>query len=208
MKKLVFVALLLGVIASSVPSWSITRTVRDNPFFRRTALTGYMGVGIPVGEFESSRDGDGNHKPGSFQWAIDIEHFFSPSVSLGASINASTWEDKDAGQSLETHVNAFNGFFRYVVITKGPIYPFLRFGAGWTRVQFQDFEQRFQSNSTGTIQAGGGTTVMLSHHVAFTGQALYHHGFTENALVPDANAIVGFDTKYWSVTAGLSLFFQ
>jgi hypothetical protein len=159
-----------------------------------------------VGEFESSRDGDGNHEVGALDWSVDLEHFFAPRVSLGATLDNTTYQDKD-DPDLETHISSFGGFLRYVMVTRGGLHPFLRFGVGGQRVQFQDPEARYRSNTAWMVQGGGGVIIMMLDHLAISMQATYNQGFTENEYIPSADAIVGFDTKYWSFQAGMGVYF-
>ena len=200
----VIVAVLVTLIAA--PSFALSRCVSDNPFHRRSALTGYAGAGYPVGEFESSRLGDGNHRPGALDWAVDLEHYFGTRVSMGLTLGNVTYEDKDDVQ-LETHVSDFGGFLRYVMVTRGGLHPFLRFGVGGERVQFQTPVARDRSNTAWMIEAGGGFIIMMLDHFAISAQAVYHQGFTENTYIPAADAIVGFDTKYWSFQGGVGIYF-
>lgn len=215
LRAFVFVLLSLsGLSGLASPSFALSRYVQDNAFHRRSALTVYAGGGYPVGEFESSRLGDGNHERApldwetleGINWGVDLEHYFWRSASLGLMLSNVTYQDKDDPQ-LETHVSNFGGFLRYVLVTRGSLHPFLRFGAGGERIQFQDPVARFRSDTAWMIQAGGGLTITLFSNLAFTGHAIYNHGFTENTYVPEADARVGFDTKYWSFQAGLGFLF-
>jgi len=198
--------LAVAVTLAAVPSFAITRYVDDNPFHRRSALTGYAGSGYPVGEFESSRDGDGNHQPGALDWSVDLEHYVARKFSLGLTLNNTTYQDKD-DELLETHLSSLGGFLRYVMVTRGGLHPYLRFGVGGQRVQFQDPDARFRSNTAWQIQAGGGLIIMMLDHFAISMQAVYNQGFTENTYIPEADAIVGFDTKFWSFQVGAGIYF-
>jgi hypothetical protein len=87
------------------------------------------------------------------------------------------------------------------------LHPFLRFGVGGQRVQFQDPVDRWRSDTAWMVQAGGGVIIMMLDHMAINMQATYNQGFTEETYIPSADAIVGFDTKYWSFQAGLGIYF-
>ena len=86
---------LATLVATAGNALALTRFVDENPFFRRSALSGYAGSGVPVGEFESSRIGDGNHETGALDWGVDLEHFFGTRWSLGAFLSNTTYLDKD-----------------------------------------------------------------------------------------------------------------
>ena len=204
---------LIVAAAASGEALALTRFVDDNPFFRRSAISGYAGKGVPVGEFESSRVGDGNHETGALDWGVDLEHFFGPRWSLGGFLSNTTYLDKD-DPLLETNLTNVGGFLRYVMVSHGGLHPYLRGGVGGQWVQFQDPEFRYKSNSSWMVQAGGGLIVMPFDSFSLNLQALYNHGFTSDTRVPDAEiyederVIVGFDTQYWSLQAGFSLYFQ
>ena len=215
MRKLLLPIHFLLIVAVSTPAFALTRFVQDNPFFRRTALSGNVGAGIPVGEFSSSRPGDGNHDLGAVDWSADLEHYFGRNISLGLTVSGSTYEDKNGGildvdgnlRFGETSISTFGGFLRYVAVNQTPIHPFLRLGVGSVAVQFQDPQERFRSNRAGTLHAGAGLFAILSDYVALNGQIMYNQGFTENAYIPDNDTRVGFDIKYWAFTGGVSIFF-
>jgi len=206
MKRIIFALCTVTILASTVPTFALTRYVVENPFYRRTAITAYGGFGLPVGEFSDNREGDGNHRSGAFDWTFDIEHFFNQSVSLGASVSASKWEDKDFPE-LETQLNNYGGFLRWVALTKGPIHPYLRLGVGSTRVQFQNEDERLESLRSGSLQIGGGAVLVVARSLGISMQGTYNHGFTQDKYIKELdNTIVGFDTKYWSFGAGISIF--
>ena len=212
--RIAIIALSLAVTTvAAVDALALTRFVDENPFFRRSVLSAYAGHGVPVGEFESSRIGDGNHEKGALDWGVDLEHFFGPRWSLGAFLSNTTYLDKD-DPLLETNLTNLGGFLRYVMVSRGGLHPYLRGGVGGQWVQFQDPEFRFKSNSSWMVQAGGGLIIMPFHHFSLNLQAMYNQGFTENTRVPDAElypderVVVGFDTQYWSLQVGASLYFQ
>jgi len=195
-----------AVLALAVPASALRRVPRTGPYFNRLVVSGYAGSGLTVGEFASSRPGDGNHKSGAVGYAVDVEMFFVPGVSIGATMAGHTFEDR-SDPSLETNLTTFAGFLRYVAYTGDVVRPFLRIGLGGQRVQFQDRVNRFRSDFATYVQGGAGVIFRVSNSFSLDGQALYNYGFTENAYVPDADAIVGFDTKYWTLSGGVSLYF-
>ena len=205
MRKVFFVAVLAALVLPTA-SGAITRYSRENPFYRRTAISGFAGYGLPVGEFASNRDGDGNHEQGAFDWSAEIDHFFAPRVSIGVTLSNTTYQDKDIPE-LETHLSSFAGLMRYVIVTKWALHPYLRLALGGQQVQFQDLDARYRSDSAFMMQAGGGLVLMLFDYVGINGQLTFTKGFTENTYVRDADAIVGFDTKYWTFSGGLSVYF-
>jgi len=201
--------LLLAALAALVPptaSEAITRYSQENPFYRRSALSVYAGYGLPVGEFADDRDGDGNHESGALDWSVEIEHFFAPRTSIGAMVVNSTWQDKSI-PDLETDLTAFAGFLRYVIVSRAAIHPYLRLAFGGQTVQFQDSTARYKANSAFMVQAGGGLIFVLLDHLSANAQLAYTQGFAEDSYVRDLDAIVGFDTKYWTLSGGLSIYF-
>jgi hypothetical protein len=204
---------LATLVATAGNALALTRFVDENPFFRRSALSGYAGSGVPVGEFESSRIGDGNHETGALDWGVDLEHFFGTRWSLGAFLSNTTYLDKD-DPLLETNLTNVGGFLRYVMVSRGGLHPYIRGGVGGQWVQFQDPEYRFKSNSSWMVQAGGGLIIMPFNSLSLNLQAMYNQGFTANTRVPDAElypderVVVGFDTQYWSLQVGASVYFQ
>lgn len=217
----IVIALGIALATAAGDARALTRFIDQNPFFRRSALSVYAGRGYPVGEFESSRIGDGNHQPIPtsstslewVDWGVDLEHFFGPRWSLGAFLSSTTYQDKD-DPLLETRLTNLGGFLRYVMVSQGGLHPYLRGGIGGEWVQFQDPEYRYQANAAWMVQAGGGLIIMPFDHLSLNLQAMYNQGFTSDTRVPDAElypdemVIVGFDTQYWSLQAGLSLYFQ
>lgn len=203
---------LIVLAATAAPALGITRVSRDNPFFRRTALSGYIGVGVPIGEFASSRvdfEGnpiDGNHESGALDWAVEIEHYFGPTISLGFTIANTTYKDKTF-PDLETHLSTYAGYMRFMWLNRSIVYPYLRGGVGGMNAQFQDANSRSRSNTGWELQGGGGVVAMMHPNIALNGQILYNQGFIENQYIPIEDAIVGFDAKYWTFSAGLSIYF-
>jgi hypothetical protein len=206
--------LIAGLTALAPPTVSraVTRYAQENPFYRRSAFSGYVGYGLPVAEFAAARPGDGNHESGAFDWSLELEHFFAPSVSIGVNMANTTYKDKSLPE-LETHLSSFAGLLRYVIVTREALHPYLRLAMGGQQVQFQNPLERYESDSAFMMQAGGGVIAMLFDYVSLNAQATFTQGFTEDAWVPDYlddqgnPTIVGFDTKYWTFSGGLSVYF-
>lgn len=200
------------LLTAAVPASALTRYSSSHPFFARTAVSGIFGVGVPVGEFSSSRNGDGNHKAGAFDWSAEIEHYFMPGLSLGVALSHTTYTDKTYGD-LKTNLSLFGAFLRYVIDTGGPAYPFMRVGAGTVEVKFEDPTTRSESDHAGTVQVGGGGLFMLGRNVSIDASAMYTFGFTDNTPVDDPTAdpntlvVVGFDVQYWTFAGGLTIYF-
>ena len=64
---------LVLALALATPSFAVTRT-RSTPLLGRTALSGYFGLGVPVGDFSSQAPGMGNHDTPGYTWAVEIEN--------------------------------------------------------------------------------------------------------------------------------------
>jgi hypothetical protein len=206
---------LLIIVISATPSAAIRRHRSEHPFFARTAVSGYFGAGVAVGEFSSEKDGDGNHESGAFDWSAELEHFFAPGVSVGLNISHTSYDDKDFGGDLQTNIRIFGGFLRYVIETPGPVYPFLRLGVGSMEVEFEDAVSRVESDHSGSLHAGGGAVAMIGDYVSLNASVGYTFGFTDDAVVGDVVVledeevvqVVGFDVQYWTFAAGVSVYF-
>lgn len=201
-------ALLLAVMASA--SHAVVRRTPPPLLWQRTAVSGYLGKGLPVGEFSDSREGFGNQKEGAIDWAVEIEHFVGHTTSIGFSYANTEYEDKTLGDSLKTKVNTASGFIRVVIPTATAIRPYLRFGMGGVQVEFLDPVSREDSEWEFSLQAGGGLLWLPSRWLGLNAQALFYHGDTDDSVVfatQDETVVVGFNTEYWAFSAGVSLFF-
>lgn len=199
------------LVATLVPaSHAVVRRGPVPLLWQRTAVSGYLGKGLPVGEFSDSREGFGNEKSGAIDWAVDIEHFVGHTTSIGFSYANTEYEDKDLGDSLKTKVSTASGFIRVVVPTATAIRPYLRFGMGGVQVEFLDATSREDSEWEFSLQAGGGLLWLPTRWMGLSAQALYYHGDTSDSVVyatADQTVVVGFNVEYWAFSAGLSLFF-
>ncbi len=205
---LIWAALL--VVLAAPASRAVVRRTPPPLLWQRTAVSGYLGKGLPVGEFADSREGFGNQKEGAIDWAVEIEHFVGHTASIGFSYANTEYEDKTLGDSLKTKVNTASGFIRVVIPTATRIRPYLRFGMGGVQVEFLDPTSREDSEWEFSLQAGGGLLWLPSRWLGLSAQALYYHGDTNDSVVfatPDQTVVVGFDTEYWAFSAGVSLFF-
>jgi opacity protein-like surface antigen len=199
-----FVALVAMTAAD--PASAVVRRVQPPLLYQRTAVSGFIGLGYPVGEFASDLEGDGNHESEAPDWAVEIEHFAGRTTSIGFSAANTTYQDKTFPE-LETHLSTYSGFVRVVIPTSTAIRPYLRFGMGGVQVQFQDDVTRVDSEYEFSMQAGAGLLWLPWRWVGLNAQALYYYGDTEDAYISENNTIVGFDAKYFAFSAGLSLFF-
>ena len=205
---LICAALLVSILAPA--SHAVVRRTPPPLLWQRTAVSGYLGKGLPVGEFADSRPGFGNQKEGAIDWAVEIEHFVGHTASIGFSYANTEYEDKTLGDSLKTKVETASGFIRVVIPTATAIRPYLRFGMGAVQVEFLDPTSRADSEWEFSLQAGGGLLWLPSRWLGLSAQALYYHGDTDDSVVfatPDQTVVVGFDTEYWAFSAGVSLFF-
>jgi hypothetical protein len=201
-------ALLVAVLAPV--SHAVVRRTPPPLLWQRTAVSGYLGKGLPVGEFADSRPGFGNQKEGAIDWAVEIEHFVGHTTSIGFSYANTEYQDKTLGDSLKTKVETASGFFRVVIPTATAIRPYLRFGMGGVQVEFLDPTSREDSEWEFSLQAGGGLLWLPSRWLGLSAQALYYHGNTDESIVyatSDQTVVVGFNTEYWAFSAGMSLFF-
>lgn len=206
----VLICAALLVILAAPASRAVVRRTPPPLLWQRTAVSGYLGKGLPVGEFSDSREGFGNQKEGAIDWAVEIEHFVGHTASIGFSYANTEYEDKTLGDSLKTKVNTASGFVRVVIPTATTIRPYLRFGMGGVQVEFLDPTSREDSEWEFSLQAGGGLLWLPSRWLGLSAQALYYHGDTNDSVVfatPDQTVVVGFDTEYWAFSAGVSLFF-
>jgi hypothetical protein len=199
------------LVALLVPvSQAVVRRTPPPLLWQRTAVSGYLGKGLPVGEFADSRPGFGNQESGAIDWAVEIEHFVGHTTSLGFSYANAEYKDKTLGDSLKTKVETASGFIRVVVPTATAIRPYLRFGMGGVQVEFLDPTSREDSEWEFSLQAGGGLLWLPSRWLGLSAQALYYHGNTNDSVVfatSDQTVVVGFNTEYWTFSAGMSLFF-
>lgn len=206
----VLICAALLVILAAPASRAVVRRTPPPLLWQRTAVSGYLGKGLPVGEFSDSREGFGNQKEGAIDWAVEIEHFVGHTASIGFSYANTEYEDKTLGDSLKTKVNTASGFVRVVIPTATTIRPYLRFGMGGVQVEFLDPTSREDSEWEFSLQAGGGLLWLPSRWLGLSAQALWYHGDTNDSVVfatPEQTVVVGFDTEYWAFSAGVSLFF-
>jgi hypothetical protein len=215
MRQAIGALCLLFIVTAATPSEAIRRQRSSHPFFARTAVSGFFGPGVAVGEFSSSKDGDGRQDSPAFVWSAEIEHYFAPGLSIGGDLSHSSWDDKLYGDALKTNLRMFGVFVRYVVETPGPVYPFFRFGAGSMEVEFENETERVEADHAGSINVGGGAMARLGDYLTLNASARYTFGFTDDALLEEAVIIdgeetaqrVGFDVQYWTFNAGVSVYF-
>ena len=200
------------VAACAGPADALVRRAAAPLLWHRTAVSGFYGSGLPVGVFASSRLGpngeqlDGNHEDGAEDWAVEIEHFVSPTVSIGFSIANTTYTDKTY-PDLETDLDTYSGFLRAVVPTGSAVRPYVRAGVGSVQVEFRDPQSRVDAEYTWSFQFGGGLLWLPVRWLGLNAQALYYFDSTEDAYIAEVDRIVGFDCTYWAFAGGVSLFF-
>lgn len=204
----VLAAVLTAALAGAADA--VTRRPVPPLLYQRTAVSGYLGKGLALGEFGDSRPGYGNHEDGAIDWAVEIEHFAGRTASIGFSVANTTYDDETFGDSLQTQVTTLSGFVRVIVPTGTQIRPYLRFGMGGVQLEFLDPLTREDSDWEFSLQAGGGLIWIPARWIGLNAQALYYHGDTDDSVVyatPEELVVVGFDTSYWAFSAGVSLFF-
>jgi opacity protein-like surface antigen len=194
-----------AVLSAAAPAWAVRLATRPL-LLNRAAVSVYLGAGLPVGEFAASRPGDGNHESWPLDWAVEAEYFAGRTWSVGFSVANTTYQDKTFPE-LETHLSTYAGFVRVVVPTATPVRPYLRAGMGGVQVQFQDDVDRLTAESRFTFQAGGGLLWLPNRWLGLNAQLLYCNGSTEEAYIAAIDRIVGFDSKYFAFSGGVSLFF-
>jgi len=205
MKTVLFSFLLPCVLLAAQPSQAISRHVIDSPFMDRTAVGGLVGTGVPIGDF--SDQAYGNHKSGGLDWSVEFEHYFGPSFSLGVNFTAGVYEDEEFGEDLKTKLNTFGGYLKYVVVTPSVLHPYFKFGIGSVEVEFDSPEENVDSEHSASIVLGAGVIWMITDNISINGQTAFTRGWTEDAYIREADAIVGFDVSHWTFDAGLSVYF-
>lgn len=187
------------------PSYAVKRHFTHSPFGHRTAVGGFVGVGIPVDDFGDDRLG--NHETGGLDWSLEIEHYFGPEFSLGFSYTAGCYDDEEFGDELQTKLNTFGGYFKFVFVTHTQVHPFLRLGVGSMEVEFDSDEEKVDAGRSESVNIGGGFILMLGDYASVNGQTSYVHGWTEDAYISEADAIVGFNVSYWAFDVGVTVYF-
>ncbi len=198
----------LGLLLFAHDAWAV-RYAQRPLLWNRAAVSGYGGVGYPLGVFASDEvPGDGNHADNwPYDYAVEVEYFAGRTWSMGFSAAWTTYLDND-DPSLETNLNTYSGFFRVVVPSGTAIRPYFRAGMGGMQVEFErDGEFRVDAEYAFSFQAGVGLLWLPARWLGFNAQALYYYGSTEDAYIAEDASIVGFDTQYVALSAGLSLFF-
>jgi hypothetical protein len=197
--------------ACVTPSHALRRSSRPL-LLNRTAVSGYAGAGLPVGQFSDSRDGYGNHASWPLDWTVEIEHFVGRTWSIGFSYAHTTYLDKD-DPNLETSLSTYSGFLRVVIPTATPVRPYLRAGMGGVNPEFLDPDQRLPVESAFSWQVGGGLMWLPERWLGLNAQILYYKGNTYNSLIENyftasgQPVIMGFNTQYWTFSGGVSLYF-
>lgn len=204
----------LIIISLAVPSHALKRYQKP-PFLGRTVISGYLGASAPIDEFGrrsttvdpyGSTTG-GNHDTPGYNGMIEIEHYFGPNVSLGFAYGRGQYDDRDLADELQTITVSYGGFFRLVAATGGSIHPFIKVGLSSMRVDFDSPDRYDRSGYSAAFDAGAGLILMMGRHLSLNGTVMYTYGWTRDAYLPAADAIVGFDVSYWGAMAGLSLYF-
>ena len=108
---------------------------------------------------------------------------------------------------MQTKLNTLGVYVRYVFVTPGVVHPYVKFGVGSMEVKFDSPVENVDSERSGSVVLGGGVIWMVTDNISVDGQTAFTHGWTENAYIPAADAIVGFDVSHWTFTAGLSVYF-
>lgn len=215
-RTLAFATAALGLLLVARDAGAV-RYAQRPLLWNRTAVSGYLGEGLPVGVFGSDDlPGDGNQADWPLDWTVEVEHFVARTWSLGFSAAFTTYEDKTDPELL-TNLNTFSGFFRVVVPSNTSVRPYFRAGMGGVQVEFEQVgEFRVDADYAFSFQAGAGLLWLPARWLGINAQALYYYGSTEEAYIAETAELpqfgyeptwVGFDTQYWVFAGGLSLFF-
>jgi hypothetical protein len=209
---------LLLIISLAIPAHALKR-YKKPPLLGRTVISAYAGASEPLDEFgrrstwvdaHGSSTG-GNHDTPGYNGMLELEHYFSPNVSLGFVYGQGRYDDRDAGDTLQTHTASYGGFLRIAAVTSGSIIPFLKLGLSSMRVEFDSPYEFVRSTYSPAFEGGAGFMLMLGRHLSLNGAVTYTYGWTRDALVntqfSDKPVAVGFDVSYWGVMGGVSLFF-
>jgi hypothetical protein len=204
----------LLIISLAVPTQALKRH-RKPVFLGRTAISGYYGAGEPLDEFgrrstvidQHGSTTGGNHDTPGYHALVELEHYFSPNVSLGFAYNRSRYNDIDYRYNLQTHTVSYGGFLRFAVASSRPLHPFVKLGLSSMRVEFDSSQEYVRSAYSAAFDGGAGVMLMLGRHLSVNGIVSYTYGWTRDAYIPAADAIVGFDVSYWAAMAGVSVFF-
>jgi hypothetical protein len=208
----------LLIISVAVPSQALKR-YKKPPFLGRTVISAYAGASEPLDEFgrrstfvdQHGSSTGGNHDTPGYHGMLEIEHYFSPNVSLGFSYNQGRYDDMDLRDTLQTHTASYGGFLRFAAATGGSIHPFVKVGLSSMRVEFDSPDEFVRSTYSAAFDAGAGFMLMVGRHLSLNGTLTYTYGWTRDALIhtqfADEPVAVGFDVSYWGAMAGLSLFF-
>lgn len=197
----------LGLLSIAQDAHAVRYTQRPL-LWKRTAVSGYLGAGLPVGVFASGEiDGDGNEKAWPLDWTVEVEHFAGPTWSLGFSAAHTSYQDKTF-DDLYTNLSTYSGFLRLVVPSNTVVRPYFRAGMGAVQVEFEKTgEYRVDADYSFSLQAGAGLLWLPQRWLGLNAQVLYYWGSTEDAYIAEADAIVGFDVQYFAFAGGVSLFF-
>jgi hypothetical protein len=205
---------LLLIISIATPSQALKR-YKKPPFLGRTVVSGWGGATQPVDEFgrrstyvdDYGSTTGGNHESPGYHGMVELEHYFAPNVSLGFSYNQGRYNDLDLADTLQTHTAAFGGFLRVTTGNAGALHPFIKLGLSSMRVEFDSPDEYVRSGYSAAFDAGAGIILMMGRHLSINGTVTYTYGWTRDAYIAAADAIVGFDVSYWGAMAGLSLYF-
>jgi hypothetical protein len=203
------------VIISVATSADALKRYKKPPLLGRTAISGWLGATEPLNEFgrrstfmdsHGSTTG-GNHDTPGYHGMVELEHYFSPNVSIGLSYNQGRYNDIDLGDTLQTHTAAFGGFLRFTTSNPGAVHPFVKLGLSSMRVEFDSPDEFVRSNYSAAFDAGGGVILLMGRHLSINGAVTYTYGWTRDAYIAAADAIVGFDVSHWGAMAGMSIYF-
>jgi hypothetical protein len=204
----------LLIISIAVPAHALKRHKKP-PFLGRTVISGYFGASQPVDEFgrrstfvdvNGSTTG-GNHESPGHHGLVEVEHYFSPNVSLGFVYNQGRYNDIDLRDTLQTHTASYGGFLRFTAVSRGSIHPFFKVGLSSMRVEFDSPDEYVRSSYSPAVDAGAGVILMLGRHLSVNGLVSYTYGWTRDAYIAAADAVVGFDVSYWAGMGGVSIYF-
>lgn len=195
---------------STVPKDSeplMTRRELD-PFEDRLEISGMVGGGIPVSGFADPERG--NHARGAFNYFFAAELYIVPRFAAGVGMWVGEFEDQTIGNLLITDTMLVGLLGKVMLITHGPVLPFAQLGFGYTRLKFTDVG----AGVTATVDEAPGVVIGLgvqwrmSPVFALDARASYLQAFHDGnrIYVVGLPSKLTFDTQYYSLEAGVSVF--
>jgi opacity protein-like surface antigen len=177
-----------------------------HPFEDRLEVSVWAGGGFPVAEFSDPQRG--NHEGGGFNHGFAAELYLQPRYALGIGVWMSDFDDRTVGSLLSTKVRVVGPVFKYMIAAEGHVLPFIQVGAGLANLKFNDSGSTFGVDEAFGMMLGLGVQWRLSGVFAVNARLSYLHAFSDGAdiRIIGTNAELDFDTQFYSLEAGVSVF--